>query len=87
MLEVKINEEMLTSIIDRAVNMAISKEREKQQEVILMDSDEICAKFGITRQTLQIWRERKEISFIQIGGVYRYDFNTIITEKTTKRKR
>lgn len=87
MLNVTINEDMLTSIIEKAVNIAVSKEREKQHEVILMDSDEICAKFGITRQTLQVWRERKEIPYIQIGGVYRYDFNKIIQVKETKRKR
>jgi len=87
MLQVTIDEKMLSSIIDLAVDKAVAKEREKQSEIMLMDSDQICARFGITRQTLQIWRERKEISFIQIGGIYRYDFNKIIKEKETKRKR
>lgn len=87
MLEVKINEEMLTSIIDAAVNKAVAKEREKQQEVLLMDADQICAKFDISKPTLQKWRDRREIPFIQIDGVIRYDFNKIIQLKETKRKR
>lgn len=87
MLQVTIDEKMLSSIIDLAVDKAVAKEREKQSEIILMDSDQICSKFGITRQTLQLWRERKEIPYIQIGGIYRYDFNKIIQLKETKRKR
>lgn len=87
MLQVTIDEKMLSSIIDLAVDRAVAKEREKQSEILLLDSDQICAKFGITRQTLQQWRERKEIPFIQIGGIYRYDFNKIIQLKETKRKR
>ncbi|OYD42328.1 helix-turn-helix domain-containing protein [Sphingobacterium cellulitidis] len=87
MLQVTIDEKMLSSIIDLAVDKAVAKEREKQSEIILMDSDQICSKFGITRQTLKLWRERKEIPYIQIGGIYRYDFNKIIQLKETKRKR
>lgn len=87
MLQVTIDEKMLSSIIDLAVDKAVAKERERQSEVLLMDSDQICAKFGITRQTLQVWRERKEIPYIQIGGIYRYDFNKIVQLKETKRKR
>lgn len=87
MLQVTIDKEMLSSIIDLAVDKAVAKEREKQSEIILMDSDQICSKFGITRQTLKLWRERKEIPYIQIGGIYRYDFNKIIQLKETKRKR
>lgn len=87
MIQVTINEDQLASIIDMAVDKAVAKEREKQEEILLMDSDQICAKFGITKQTLKIWRERKEIPYIQIGGTYRYDFNKIVKIKETKRKR
>lgn len=87
MLQVTIDEQMLSSIIDQAVDKAVAKEREKQHEVNLIDGDTLCAKFGITRQTLQSWRERKEIPYVQIGSIYRYDFNKIIQVKETKRKR
>lgn len=87
MIQVTINEEQLASIIDMAVNKAVAKERMKHDEVVLMDSDQICAKFGITKPTLQKWRDRKEIPYIQIDGVIRYDFNKIVKIKETKRKR
>lgn len=87
MLQVTIDENMLGSIIDKAVDKAVAKEREKQHEILLIDGEELCNKFGITRQTLQSWRERKEIPFVQIGAVIRYDFNKIVQVKETKRKR
>jgi len=87
MLQVTIDEKMLSSIIDLAVDKAVAKEREKQSEVHLIDGDTLCAKFGITKPTLQKWRDRREIPFIQIDGVIRYDFNKIIEIKQTKRKR
>lgn len=87
MLQVTIDEQMLSSIIDIAVDKAVAKEREKQHEVHLIDGEEMCNKFGITLATLQKWRDRKEIPFVQIGAVIRYDFNKIIQIKETKRKR
>lgn len=87
MLQVTIDENMLSSIIDLAVDKAVAKEREKQSEILLIDGEEMCNRFGITLGTLQKWRDRKEIPFVQIGAVIRYDFNKIILLKETKRKR
>lgn len=79
----------LTDIIKECVSKAIedSFHRFESPEPTLLDGDQLCKKFGITKQTLQKWRERKEIPYIQIAGTYRYDFNKIIKVKETKRKR
>ncbi|MDH5825810.1 helix-turn-helix domain-containing protein [Sphingobacterium faecium] len=87
MLKVTIDEKMLSSIIDLAVDRAVAKEREKQSEPLLIDGEQMCARFGITKPTLQKWRDRKEIPYIQMGDVIRYDFNKIVEIKETKRKR
>ncbi|NGM63551.1 helix-turn-helix domain-containing protein [Sphingobacterium sp. SGG-5] len=87
MLQVTINEDQLNSIIDAAVNRAVAKERESNEETSLMDGEQICKRFGVTKQTLQKWRDRKEIPFVQIGTVIRYDFNKIIKYKEIKRRR
>lgn len=87
MLQVTIDEKMLSSIIDIAVDRAVAKEREKHNEITLIDGDQMCLKFGITKPTLQKWRDRKEIPYIQMGDVIRYDFNKIVEIKETKRKR
>ena len=65
----------------------MAKERQKQCEPLLIDTEEMCARFGITKPTLQKWRDRKEIPFIQIDGVIRYDLNKILQVKETKRNR
>ncbi|GEM_PF-1448674 len=79
----------LQYMIKKAVDDGIKDSFEKfvESEPKLIDSDEMCARFGITRQTIQQWRERNEIPYIQIGGIYRYDYNKIIKIKETKRKR
>ena len=87
MLQVTIDEQMLSSIIDQAVDKAVAKERSNQLEIDLIDGEEMCNRFGITPVTLQKWRDRKEIPYVQIGAVIRYDFNKIIQVKETKRKR
>lgn len=87
MLQVTINEDQLNSIIDTAVNRAVAKERERNEESSLIDGDQICKRFGISKQTLQNWRDRKEIPFVQIGTVIRYDFNKILKHKEIKRRR
>ncbi|QBQ41115.1 DNA-binding protein [Sphingobacterium psychroaquaticum] len=87
MIQVQIDQSALEAIINTAVDRAVTAEREKQHEVMLITGDELCAKFGITRVTLQKWRDRKEIPYIQIDGTIRYDFNKIIQLKETKRKR
>lgn len=87
MLQVIIDEQMLSSIIDQAVDKAVAKERSNQLEIDLIDGEEMCNRFGITPVTLQKWRDRKEIPYVQIGAVIRYDFNKIIQVKETKRKR
>jgi len=79
----------LQNMIKKAVDDGIKDSFEKfiEPEPVLIDADEMCAKLGITRQTLQVWRDRKEIPYVQIGGVYRYDFKKIVKVKETKRKR
>lgn len=79
----------LQDMIKKAVDDGIHDSFEKftNPEPTLIDTDELCARFGITRQTVQKWRERKEIPFIQIDGVIRYDYHKIIQVKETKRKR
>lgn len=86
---VHIGADQLTDIIKECVSKAIedSFHRFESPEPVLMDSDQICVKFGITKATLQNWRDRREIPFIQIGGVIRYDYNKIVKVKETKRKR
>lgn len=78
-------QEMIKKAVDDGIRDSFEKFTEK--EPTLIDGEELCRKFGITRQTLQSWRERKEIPFVQIGAVIRYDFNKIIQAKETKRKR
>ena len=79
----------LKNMIKKAVDDGIKDSFEKfvEPEPRLIDADEMCLRFGVTRQTIQQWRERNEIPYIQIGGIYRYDFNKIIKIKETKRKR
>ncbi|WP_254526971.1 MULTISPECIES: helix-turn-helix domain-containing protein [unclassified Sphingobacterium] len=79
----------LQDMIKKAVDDGIKDSFEKfvESEPKLIDSDEMCARFGITRQTIKQWRERNEIPYVQIGGIYRYDYNKIIKIKETKRKR
>ncbi|MVZ67608.1 hypothetical protein GQF61_17315 [Sphingobacterium sp. DK4209] len=79
----------LQDMIKKAVDDGVKDSFEKfvEPEPVLIDGDEMCAKFGVTHGTLQKWRDRKEIPFIQIGAVIRYDFNKIIKIKETKRKR
>ena len=79
----------LQSMIKKAVDDGIKDSFHKflSPEPILMDADEICSRFGITKPTLQKWRDRKEIPFIQIDGIIRYDYNKIIQQKETKRRR
>lgn len=79
----------LQNIIKKAVDDGIRESFEKfvEPEPKLIDSDEMCAKFGIAKPTLQKWRDKNEIPFVQIDGVIRYDYNKIIKNKETKRKR
>jgi hypothetical protein len=44
----------------------------------IVDGDTLQQKLNITRQTLARWRKQKRISFIQEGGVIRYDYLKII---------
>lgn len=79
----------LKNMIKKAVDDGIKDSFEKfvEPEPLLIDADALCAKFGITKPTLQKWRDRREIPFIQIDGVIRYDYNEIIRIKKTKRNR
>lgn len=79
----------LQDMIKKAVDDGIRDSFEKftNPEPILIDTDELCARFGITPVTLQKWRDRNEIPFIQIGAVIRYDYHKILQVKETKRKR
>ena len=86
---IQISVDDLADLIKDSVSKAIedSFHRFESPEPVLMDSDQICAKFGITKPALQKWRDRREIPYIQIDGVVRYDYNKIIKVKETKRKR
>lgn len=86
MIEVKINEEALSSIIKAAVDEAVKREREKQSEIKLIDSNELCKRFGVSALTVKKWRDRKEIPYVKIDGIIRYDFNKIVKLKEQKRK-
>lgn len=79
----------LQDMIKKAVDDGIRDSFEKFQnpDPILIDTDELCARFGITPVTLQKWRDRKEIPYIQLGSVIRYDYHKILKVKETKRKR
>lgn len=79
----------LQDMIKKAVDDGIKDSFEKfvEPDPVLIDGETLCSKFGITPGTLQKWRDRKEIPYLQIGSVIRYDFNKIIKLKETKRKR
>lgn len=91
MFTFSLNDETTQSLTDSVASKLIEiiqeKMIEKIQTIELIDGEEMCNRFGITLGTLQKWRDRKEIPYIQIGSVIRYDFNKIIQLKETKRKR
>lgn len=87
MLEVLLKPEAFESIIEIAVNKAVAAERQKIAETEIIDSDTMCKRFGITLSTLQKWRDRKEIPYIQIGNTFRYDYFKILQVKEVKRRR
>jgi len=79
----------LQDMIKKAVDDGIRDSFEKftNPEPTLIDGEEMCNRFGVTPVTLQSWRERKEIPYVQIGTIYRYDYHKILQVKETKRKR
>lgn len=79
----------LQDMIKKAVDDGIRDSFEKftNSEPTLIDGEEMCNRFGITPVTLQKWRDRNEIPYIQLGSVIRYDYHKILQVKETKRKR
>ncbi|WP_313266544.1 hypothetical protein [Sphingobacterium sp.] len=87
MLHVTIDEQLLTDIIDRAVDTAIKKEREKNSDPVILNLTKMSEMFGVTRQTVISWVNTGQITSIPIGGSHFFDLNKVIKEKETKRKR
>lgn len=63
-----------------------SSNQESKPKIIL-DTDELMQKLGITRPTLSKWRKEGRIPFIQVGSVVRYDLDKVLEALESKKRR
>lgn len=53
----------------------------------ILDTDQLMAKLGVTRQTLSKWRKENRIPFIQVGHVVRYDLDKVLEVLENKKRK
>jgi NitT/TauT family transport system substrate-binding protein len=44
----------------------------------IMNTDEICQAFGISKSTLNNWRKEKGLPYIKVGRTVRYDYDAVV---------
>ena len=44
----------------------------------IMNTDQICQAFGISKSTLNNWRKEKGLPYIKVGRTVRYDFDAVV---------
>jgi len=53
----------------------------------IMAGEQVCEKLGISIQTLNIWRKKGKVPFLQIGSAIRYDFNKVVSALEVLKKK
>lgn len=48
------------------------------QAPVILNSEEICIKLGISVQTMIKWRAKGKVPFFRIGSSIRYDLNKVL---------
>jgi excisionase family DNA binding protein len=68
---------------------AISENNKFQdvKPVTIIDTDQLIEKLGVTRPTIQRWRDQGRIPYIQVGQVIRYDLDKVIEALENKKRR
>jgi excisionase family DNA binding protein len=71
------------------VKDAISENNQFQdaKPVTIIDTDQLIDKLGVTRPTIQRWRDQGRIPYIQVGQVIRYDLDKVIEALENKKRR
>lgn len=59
----------------------------KVSQGIILDTDQLMEKLGVTRPTLSKWRKEGRIPFIQVGAVVRYDLDKVLEALESKKRR
>ncbi|SMD46392.1 DNA binding domain-containing protein, excisionase family [Aquiflexum balticum DSM 16537] len=59
----------------------------KSKEGLILDTDQLMEKLGVTRPTLSKWRKEGRIPFIQVGSVVRYDLDKVLEVLENKKRR
>lgn len=78
--------ELFKEWIKEVLDQTDSEPTKPNQEIIL-DTDQLMLKLGVTRPTLSKWRKENRIPFIQIGSVVRYDLDKVLEALENKKKR
>ena len=45
---------------------------------VIMNTDQICEAFGISKSTLNNWRKEKGLPYIKVGRTVRYDYDAVV---------
>lgn len=59
----------------------------KTNNGLILDTDQLMIKLGVTRPTLAKWRREGRIPFIQIGSVVRYDLDKVLEALESKNRK
>ncbi|WP_353890996.1 helix-turn-helix domain-containing protein [Algoriphagus sediminis] len=54
---------------------------------LILTTDQLMLKLGVTRPTLSKWRKEGRIPFIQEGSVVRYDLEKVLEALENKKRR
>lgn len=76
----------IQSWVKEVLDQSVPPERQIASSNIL-DTDQLMAKLGVTRQTLSKWRKENRIPFIQVGHVVRYDLDKVLEVLENKKRR
>ena len=44
----------------------------------IMNTDQLCQRFGISKSTLNTWRKQKGLPYIKVGRTVRYDEEAVL---------
>lgn len=58
------------------INQYILHDMEQEQNFI--NTDTLCERLSVTRQTVAKWRKEGTIPFIQVGQVVRYNYAEVV---------
>lgn len=80
--------EALKLLISEAIDERLAKIPVIQPEVKeIVDNDVLCKRLNVSESTIARMRKRRQIPFMQIGGVIRYDYNAVVKALENKNKK